>query len=277
LPKISNLLEKLLRLTVAEYIKQLLSWEEYSFSLQEIKEKTGKNDVSIRSELSRLIEKKEIFNLRKGFYIIMTPRYFSFEKLPIQLYSEKLFKYLNRKYYIGLYTAAKTHGASHQQVHRDYIIIERPKLIDIKKTSINIRFITSSQWPKNNIQTRKSDAGLYHISSPALTMLDLINYQSSLGGLNRILPTLEELSEEIEENDLTEVLIWYSKQSNLQRLGYLLEHFGTNEIHFAQQIFEHLSNSRNFPILLCPESNQKPGAVSNRWKVVVNIKLESDL
>ena len=244
--------------------------------MEEIREETGKNDTSIKSELSRLIKKREIVNLRKGFYLILTPRYSSFEKIPIQLYSEKLFKYLNRKYYLGLHTAAKRHGASHQQVHRDYIIIEKPKLIDIKKRVLDIRFLTSSQWPKNNILSRKSDAGIYHISSPALTMVDLVNYQSSLGGLNRILATLEELTEEVEENDLTELLAWYSNKSNLQRLGFLLEYFGAKEIH-SDKICDHLKNLRNFPILLCPKSNQRPGAVSNRWKVDVNINLESDL
>jgi len=37
----------------------------------------------------------EVANLRKGFYLIITPRYSSAQKLPIQLYSEKLFNYLS--------------------------------------------------------------------------------------------------------------------------------------------------------------------------------------
>ena len=70
----------------------------------------------------RLAEKGEVLSLRKGFYLIIPPRFSSVKKLPVQLYCDKLFRYLGRNYYIALFSAAKFHGASHQQVHRDYII-----------------------------------------------------------------------------------------------------------------------------------------------------------
>ena len=139
-------------------------------------ENIHKSETSIKSELSRLIVKKEIVNLRKGFYLIITPRYSSAQKLPIQLYCEKLFKYLDRNYYVALFSAAKFHGASHQQVHRDYIITEKPKFNDISKGAIDIRFFTTSNWLDKNIQIKKSDAGQYKVSSPALTIADLIHY-----------------------------------------------------------------------------------------------------
>jgi len=40
-------------MTVAEYIKQLLSFEEYSFSLNELQRELSRSETSIRSELSR--------------------------------------------------------------------------------------------------------------------------------------------------------------------------------------------------------------------------------
>jgi biotin operon repressor len=61
-------------LTIAEYIKKLLSVEEYSFSVDELRDELGKTDTSIKRELDRLTEKGEIVNLRKGFYLIITPR-----------------------------------------------------------------------------------------------------------------------------------------------------------------------------------------------------------
>ena len=269
-------LEKILRLTVKNYIKQLLSYEEYSFSLNELIDNLNKSETSIKSELSRLITKKEIVNLRKGFYLIITPRYSSAQKLPIQLYCEKLFKYLARNYYVGLFSAAKFHGASHQQVQRDYIITEKSKLNDISKGSIDIRFFTISNWNDKNIQLNKSDAGIYKISSPALTIVDLIHHQTKLGGINRILSAIEELTEELKEKDLVELLSWYPNKSTLQRLGFILEELGLNE-EFQEMIFTNLKEGIFFPVLLSPKSNKKPGAVRNRWKVDVNIKFESDL
>lgn len=263
-------------MTVATYIKQLLSYEEYSFSLNELIDNLNKSETSIKSELSRLIKKKEIVNLRKGFYLIITPRYSSVKKLPIQLYCEKLFKHLKRNYYVGLFSAAKFHGASHQQVQRDYVITEKPKFSDISKNTIDIRFFTSSNWSNNNIQEKKSDAGIYKVSSPALTIVDLIHYQTKIGGINRMLATIEELTEELTGSDLVNLLSWYPNKSTLQRLGFLLEKLGIIE-GFQEMIYSNIKSINFFPVLLSPKSNEKPGAVDNKWKVDINVKLESDL
>jgi len=270
------LLEIFLRLTVSEYIKQLQSFEEYSFSIEEVIKNASKDSIAVKRELSRLVEKKEILNIRKGFYLIIPPRYATSEKLPIQLYSEKLFKYLDRKYYVGLYSAAKIHGASHQQSQRDYLIIETPKLNSIKKKSFDIEFFTSGAWPTNNIEIKKSDAGEYRISSPALTFIDLIHHHTKIGGLNRMLASLEELTEEIQGIDITALTSWYPHKSTLQRAGFLLEELnGKNAL--SDIIHEKLQQQPYFPVLLSPKKTQKPGSVDNKWKVDVNLQLESDL
>jgi predicted metalloprotease len=61
-------------LTVSEYIKQLQSFEEYSFSIEEVIENASKDSIAVKREISRLTEKKEILNLRKGFYLIIPPQ-----------------------------------------------------------------------------------------------------------------------------------------------------------------------------------------------------------
>jgi predicted transcriptional regulator of viral defense system len=263
-------------LTVFNYIKQLQSVEEYAFSWNELLNNCNKTETSLKRELSRLVEKNEILNLRKGFYLIIPPRYSKQGQLPIQLYIDKLFKNLNRKYYLGFYSAAKFYGASHQQIQRDYIMMDTPSFSNIKKNTIDISFLTTSKWPEKNILQKKSDAGIFKISSPALTAVDLIHYQTKLGGLNRMLAILEELTEEINQNDITGLLTWYPHKSTLQRFGFLLEELQANE-NLTKQIKEHLQQSKFFPVLLSPKSRQKPGAIDNAWKVDVNIKLENDL
>jgi predicted transcriptional regulator of viral defense system len=262
-------------MNIAQYIKKLLSVEEYSFSLDEIREQSEKTEVSLKRELDRLIRKEEITNLRKGFYLIITPRYSSSQKLPIQLYCDKLFKHLERNYYVAMFSAARFHGASHQQLQRDYVVTQKPKLNDIAKNNFDIRFFTASNWPEKNIQIKKSDAGIYKISSPALTIADLIHHQNKMGGINRILLTLEELAEELQKPDLLELLSWYPNKSTLQRFGFLLEIMDINK-EFQELIFDTLRSSEIFPVLICPKYGEKPGAVDNRWKIDVNVKLEND-
>lgn len=263
-------------MTVAEYIKQLQSFEEYAFSLEEAIQNTTKDLVAIKREISRLAEKKEVINLRKGFYLIIPPRYSSSKKLPVQLYAEKLFKYLNRRYYIGLYSAAKLHGAAHQQPQRDYLIIEKPKLNSIRKNNFDIQFFTTGRWPEKNMINKKSEAGIYRISSPALTFIDLIHHHTKIGGLNRVLASLDELTEDTDEQDLIALTSWYDQKSTIQRAGFLLESlFGKNA--FAEVLYQKLKQQSYYPVLLSPKKNQKPGSANNRWKIDVNINLESDL
>lgn len=263
-------------MTVAEYIKKLLSVEEYAFSMEELLRETDKGQTAILRELARLIEKKEVFNLRQNFCVILTPRYSSFGKLPINLYIHKLFGYIGRSYYLSFYSAAKFYGASHQQIQRDYVMTQAPKPLNIQKPPFDIRFLTTSAWPKKNIFLEKSDAGIYHISSPALTLADLVHYQNKLGGLNRMLSMVEELLEAITQDDFNDLLSWYNQKATLQRLGFLISEIDAGNI-LCDQIFKNLAKQKIHAVLLQPNTKQRPGAVNNKWKVHVNLKLESDL
>ncbi|MBN1180852.1 MAG: hypothetical protein JXB49_01100 [Bacteroidales bacterium] len=127
-----------------------------------------------------------------------------------------------------------------------------------------------------NIQIEKSDAGIYKISSPALTLVDLIHHQTKLGGKNRMFAIIEELTESLKEPVLKKLISWYTNKSTLQRFGFLPEKLGADK-KLQEILFAKLQSTRLFPVLLSPKSDKNPGAVDNRWKVDVNIKLESDL
>lgn len=261
---------------LADYIKEKLSLEEYSFSTEELQAVTHKEKEALTTDLSYLTKKGDIMPLRRGFYLIIPPRYSKQGKLPIQLYIENLFKNLNRPYYLGLYSAAKFHGASHQQVQRDYIITTKPTLLDISRGAIDLRFFTTANWPEKNILIKKADAGTYKISDPVLTAVDLIHYQNKLGGLNRMLAVIQELMEDMTEVHLKDLLSWYPHKSTLQRFGYLLEdHHSNNPL--IELLFEYFKSTKFYPVLLSPESEQKPGAVNNRWKIAINLILEKDI
>lgn len=263
-------------MSVDEYINHLLRYEEYAFSVDELLVKCQKTEIAIKRELSRLVEKGLIINLRKGFYIILPPRYQAMKRLPVELYIDKLFMYLNKSYYVSLFTASRFHGADHQKVQKDYVMTELPALLDIEKETMSVHFYNVSNWPKGNIMIKKSDAGVFKLSSPALTTVDLIQYHTKIGGLNRILANIEELVEEITIPDLTELLSWYSNKSTLQRFGFIMDELKI-ENELPQLVAEHLNNLNYFPVLLSPVFGQKPGSVKNRWKVDGKIILETDL
>jgi predicted transcriptional regulator of viral defense system len=259
-----------------EYLRKLQSFEEYAFTFDEVKQNTLISESTLRKALNRLTKTNEILNLRKGFYLILPPRYQSFTKLPLSLYVDKLFRYIGRPYYVALFSAAQYHGASHQRIQQDYVINQPPMLRDITKGSNKIRFWATDYWPKDNIVQLKSDAGNFNISSPALTLVDLVHYQSKIGGLNRIMPVLEELKDRVTKKDLTQLLKHYLYKSTLQRLGFLLEELDVKN-DFTEMIFNKLSQDVFYPVLLSPNKLDKPGTCNNRWKIDVNEKIDSDI
>ena len=261
--------------SVAEFVNQCLSYEQYAFSWVEVKENVPKTDIALRHEIARLSRKKELITLRQGFYLILPPRYRSHGKLPLELYVEKLFNILKRPYYIAFYSAAAFFGASHQQVQKSYLMTIIPNLRDIKKDNIYLSISATSNWPGKNILQKKSDAGIFHISSPALTAIDLIHYQSKIGGLNRVVTILEELIESITLKDLEDLLSWYPHVSSIQRLGFLLQELQAHQ--FVESLKDYFRGNAYYPVLLTPEKDKKPGKVNNVWKVDVNVAFESDL
>lgn len=263
-------------MSIAEYINELLSQEEYSFSWDELVQKSTRTKYSLTNELSRLVNKKKVINLRQNFYLIIPPRYSKLKTLPISLYIDKLFDYLKKDYYLALYTAAKFHGASHQQIQKDYVIASMPSNHNIKKEGIVIDVLNITNWPQKNLVKKKSDAGYFIISSPALTLVDLINHHAKIGGLNRILAIIEELTEELKMDDISDLLSWYPYKSTIQRTGYLLEELQVDS-KLIDLFYDYLKHNRYFPILLSPKKGQKAGKVNNVWKIDANVELESDL
>ncbi|WP_339698322.1 type IV toxin-antitoxin system AbiEi family antitoxin [uncultured Marixanthomonas sp.] len=264
-------------MTLSDFINNQLSFENYSFTFDEIADAySGKSEDSVQNDLKYATKNGNIIPLRHHFYLIIPPRYSRLGKLPLELYVNSLFKYLDRNYYVGLYSAAKFYGAGHQQIQKEYVLHNKAPLLSILKSAIHIDFFTVSNWPRKNIISRKGDAGMFNISSPCLTAVDLIYHQTKIGGLNRMLSVIEELTEEIKLEDAQDLLSWYSQKSVLQRLGFLLDEINPKS-EIANLIHEHLKYKKFYPVLLSPRSNEKAGAVENRWKIDVNVKMESDL
>ena len=68
-----------------------------------------------------------------------------------------------------------------------------------------------------------TDAGYIRVSTPELTTLDLIGYEKSIGGLNRVTTMLHELADQMKSDTLLKVARKSCNISHKQRLGYLLE------------------------------------------------------
>ncbi len=258
-----------------EFLDTLRARGRYSFALQELKiQFPDTSDKALSQSLYRLKTKNKIVQIRKEFYAILPPEYANQGMLPASLFIDDMMNALQKDYYIGLISAAALHGASHQQSMETYIVTEKPALRNIKNKKLKINFFVKSEWKKENLVQIKSDAGYMKVSSPELTALDLLYYVSGLG-MNRVITILEELVEVITPKELKKVAMTYPQKAAIQRLGYILDQVFENK-KLGAMLFNTIKDLKGTNIPLMPGRNKK-GSVNSKWKIIHNIKIESDL
>ncbi len=257
--------------TVDDYIFSIRAQGGYSFSLDDLRSQVPGSENALSLALNRAVQKKKIVSVRKGFYIIIPPEYAAQGTLPVTYFIDDLMQWLDRSYYIGMYSAAAILGAGHQQPMEAYICIHKPALRSIRNNRLVINFIVKSEWDNRDLQEVKTDMGYIPVSSPELTALDLLYYQHK-GGVSRTLPVLEELCESMELEILRETAERYPFTTAVQRLGYLLDReLQLNEIAIP---LERFIEQKQPAYTRLSTLHPKQGNYDQKWKIIKNLYLE---
>lgn len=261
------------------WIEKLQSFGRYSFTLEEARsEFVALSDEAVQATISRLAIKKKIRSVFRGFYIILPPQYAGMGILPPSLFIDDLMNSLHRSYYAGLLSAAGFYGSSHQKPQEFFVVTEFPVLRNTVTAGIKINYLSRNEINNHFLRRLKTDSGYITVSSPALTAIDLVQYNHRIGGLNRASTVLSELTDAFNLNDFSSDLLNYSTVSAIQRLGYILDEvLDLGEI--AQKIYHELeSSNRKFQhIRLNPAKDVKNSAVNKKWKIIVNMEVNPDI
>lgn len=262
------------------WIEALQSKGRLSFSLNELRHYFKQDsEAALKQLLERLTRNGKIVSVLKGYYVIIPPQYLSKGILPPSMFIDGLMKFLERKYYVGLLSAAALHGASHQQPQEYFVVTEYPVMRPTSKKGIKINYISTKQLPPESlIEKQKTEAGYISVSSPILTSMDLINYEKKIGGLNRATTVITELAGNIKPKDINEVLINYASVASLQRLGYILDEI-LNRNELAAKIFRQCKKTaKTFYLIPLKASGKKQKELVNeKWRLMINAKIETDL
>jgi len=263
---------------ISDWVNQQLSSGKYSFILPYLRaQMPDKSYASIKVALKRLVDKNKIISVYKGFYIIIPPSYQNMGILPPVMFMDYLMQYLDRPYYISLLSAAALHGAAHQQPQSYFVCTTLPSMRSTYKKGIHIKYVSKRRFPDSHIVQKKTESGYVNVSDPILTCLDLINYHKTIGGFNRLATVINELSEEINDHQISSDILQLAPKADIQRLGYLWE-YECEQIKLANDLFNLLKESQN-PIKtnkLNPSLNLNKQSPKNRWKINVNTKIEID-
>ena len=265
-----------MRMKLIKFIERLREVGRYSFSRMEFLEAYSGSKSGASQSLARMVKKKRIISLRKGFYVIIPPEYNASGILPPILFLDDLMQFLGNKYYLGLLNAAAMHGASHQLPQTYQILTTIPKrMINVAGVKIEF-FIKSIDWCILDLEKRKTDTGYIWISSPELTAIDLVTYEKSGGGLNNVVTVLYELSDRMDPEKLKKQATITSNISSIQRLGYLLEKIVSKK-QLVLPLKKWLKKQRTFRIPLKSDLSMTGATTDSDWKIAVNTKLEGDL
>lgn len=266
-------------ISINQWLDNLLARGVYGFAKEAIHhDMPAYSEIAVKRALSRLSAKGKIVSLSKGYYLLLPPQYASKGILPPTLYLDAFMKHLQRPYYVALLNAAAFHGASHQQPQEYFVMTDFPVLRPTHKKGLKVNYISIKEIPEPLIEKRNTEAGYLNVSNPALTACDLVQFYKRIGGLNRAATVLNELAEVIKPTDFTTALLQHVHITTLQRLGYVLENVCYN-IELANALYEAIRREEVslFRIPLKTANETKGFSSGNRWKVVVNTEIETDL
>jgi predicted transcriptional regulator of viral defense system len=261
-----------------DWINQLQANGKYGFALQQFRSNfVEQSEIAHKFALKRLVDKKQIISIYKGYYLIIPPQYRSKGILPPNLFLDAFMTELGRPYYLSLLNAAAMHGASHQQPQEFFVVTTFPVLRSTKKKGLKINYISKKEIPEKLLDIKKTESGYLKISNPALTATDLIQFAKRVGGLNRVATVLSELIENIKPESFDSTLLQFVPITALQRLGYLLDKV-LDDTELANTLYEALlkNNSPLFRIPLKASAPVKGFATDERWKVILNTTIEID-
>jgi predicted transcriptional regulator of viral defense system len=263
-------------ISIAEWINGLIAKGKHSFTLKEARNAFAKDsEAALKLKLNRLSRKGKIISIHKGYYLIIAPQYASKGMLPPSLFIDGLMKFMGKPYYVGLLNAAAFYGAAHQQPQEYYVFTNFPVLRPTKKKGIKINYISKKEFSKTLLQQRKTETGSITISSPELTAADLIQFDKRIGGLNRAVMVLKELTEEIQPNLIQEAFFEQVPVAVMQRLGFVCERI-LDKPELADFIFEE-SQKKNihfFRVPLKTNAGTKGFPTDEKWKVIMNTQIE---
>ncbi|MBL8676504.1 MAG: type IV toxin-antitoxin system AbiEi family antitoxin [Alphaproteobacteria bacterium] len=261
------------RFTLADFVDSLQARGQYFLLKPQAKEALKVTDEALNGSIARLVKKKRLILLKKGFYLIVPLEYKNVEAPPPEWFVDHLMKEHGARYYVGLLTAASLHGVSHQQPQM-YQVMTDKVLQSIKIGRARIHFYFKKELQDVGILDVKTPTGYMNVSGPELTAFDLVRYVKQSGYLNHISMILTELGEQINSNKLSKIAPFFP-QPCIQKTGYILDYVGFG--HKTKLLLKFVQKLPPRYYLLRPDKKWNIENKNTKWHLYINEDLEPDL
>jgi predicted transcriptional regulator of viral defense system len=258
-------------MTLETWIDRLQAGGRYSFQRAEAIADSGLSPDAVSKALQRSVKRGRIIKLKDYFYAVVPLEYMNAGAPPVSWIVRDLMAAMGLPYYVGLLTAAALYGASHQQPQEFQIQTDRSVRPMIAGHS-RLRFFASKYVAGAATTDMKTPTGSMRVSTRETTVVDLVRFAQSAGGLDNVATVIAELSVDVDPRLLLAAVRLVHDVPNTQRLGYVLDL--VHQRHLSDPI--HVWLERRKPHMLPLRSGQpvNDARLNRRWNLLMNRPVE---
>jgi predicted transcriptional regulator of viral defense system len=264
-----------------EYLEKLRSIGKRSFASQEIMQALNIHYDAARAGLSRLKRDGKIISPVNGLYVIVPPEHKLYGSIPAEELIPIMMKHLDAEYYVGLLSAARFYGASHQKPMVFQVVTNRRIKHSLKFGHLHIKLIYKKTLTDLPIKDFIVSTGYLKVATPELTAIDLLKFPIHAGGINNIATVLAELVESVDAGKLIELAENLNERYYLQRLGYIIEKIDVMDGDIKKTVIDALKKYVSSCIKtytpLASNVSRTGYPRCRKWKIIENTDFESDV
>lgn len=210
-----------------------------------------------------------LFSPTKGLYVPISPKFRSWRALPASHFIDAMMRHLGHDYYVGLLSAAEVYGFAHQRP-QVFQVMTNARLRGREFGRVRIEFITTQQTPQRAVRQVNTETGTMRVSTPEVTLLDLVSFPNESGALFNIATIIGAmLSEGAIDTTLLACAASGYPTSVVQRVGWLIDYMAERlEVEVDTNPLLPLAASRSTPTPLDPFYGRL-GVRDARWNVLV--------
>jgi predicted transcriptional regulator of viral defense system len=246
----------------------------YSFTTEMAAAQLDLSAEALGRGLRRLRADGRIQRIQNAFYTIVPLEHADAGNTPTDWFIADLMRFIGLPYYVGGLTAAAYHGAAHQQPQEFQIVIPAARRL-LRAGITRIRFLRYGQMSRVKTQSMKSFTGIFPVSTPEFTALDLVRFQRKIGGLDAVMTVLKELGEKITFPALLRAIRQEPVMAHIQRLGWLLEQINLPIL--ARELAVWIDRRNPSVAPLNGALRSRKGPVERKWRLILNDRPEGEL
>ena len=241
-----------------------------SMTTAQVGELLGVPPMQVPQRLSAPKRRGEWIAPARGLWIPVPPEFRAWGGPPAVEFIAPLMRHLGMQYYIGWLAAAAAYGAAHhapQVTHVATSGLVRDRLVG----RADLRFHAREHIDVLPVVQRDARSGVYLVSTPEVTALDVASDIALSGGLDNAATVITELADEpgLDDTVLAQLAQLYPDAA-ARRIGWIIEtHTGQRLEHLATLV-EHSSTN---PARLHP-ARSLTGVLDERWRLRINTHVE---